>query len=253
MAKADFHVAIKSYRRAGQVSTIEVAPFASVWVPESQGDEYRRFYGKAVRTIPDAEDGNCARKNNAILKHSPCRWTLILDDDIDRICFFEDGDRVAMTPTHFEAMIGHHFRLAAEAGVRLWGINQTSDPMAYRTMTPFSFLAPILGPFTAHLDPELRYDEWVFLKEDYDFWLQNIQRYRRTLRSNKYHYFHGHGFGRSGGLSETRSLNLEWVHAQRMVEKWGTAHFRPRGAVGGRSATGENILNSLAKAGIPGT
>lgn len=253
MAANKIHVAIKSYRRAGRVSTIEIAPFASIWVPESQGEEYRRHYGAQVVTIPDDADGNCARKNNAILDRSPAPWTVIMDDDIDRICYWEDGERVPLAGPALLRVIEHHFLLAADAGVRLWGINQTNDAMAYRTMTPFSFLAPILGPFGGHLSPDLRYDEWVFLKEDYDFWLQNIQKYRRTLRANKYHYFHGHGYGRAGGLSSTRSMELEWQHAHRMVEKWGTAHFRPKGAIGGGQATGKNILNSLAKAGIPGT
>ncbi len=250
----DIHVAIKSYNRPDGVSTIEIAPFAKIWVPETQAEAYRNNYGlEAIISIDPALDGNCAKKNNAILNYSDCKRTLILDDDINRICYFEDGDRIGMDPDSFKAMIEHHFRLAEDAGVKLWGINQTSDPMAYRTMTPFSFLAPILGPFNGHIDPDLRYDERVFLKEDYDFWLQNIQKYRRTLRSNKYHYFHAHGFGKAGGLSETRSMDLEHEHADRMVKKWGKKHFRPKGAIGGRSATGDNILNSLAKAGIPGT
>ena len=35
-------------------------------------------------------------------------------------------------------------------------------------------------PFAGHLmDHGLRYDEAMFLKEDYDHWLQHIERYRR--------------------------------------------------------------------------
>ena len=52
------HVAIKSYKRAGRVTTLAVAPFASVWVPESQGDAYRKHYGARVITIPDECDGS---------------------------------------------------------------------------------------------------------------------------------------------------------------------------------------------------
>lgn len=62
----NIHVAIKSFRRAGRVRTLAAAPFAAVWVPESQGEEYERHYPGKVVTIPDSEDGNLCRKANAI-------------------------------------------------------------------------------------------------------------------------------------------------------------------------------------------
>ena len=88
MIDEKIHVAIKSYKRAGRVKTLSVAPFAWVWVPDSQGDEYRAHYGDRVLTIPREEDGNLCRKSNAILNRSPCPWTLILDDDITAIRYF---------------------------------------------------------------------------------------------------------------------------------------------------------------------
>jgi hypothetical protein len=250
MIDTDIHVAIKSYKRAGSVTTLAVVPFAWIWVPESQGDSYRAVYGDRVITIPDDEDGNLCRKSNAILDRSPCKWTLILDDDITGLGYWERGRRFWMTPEHIEAFIIHHFIMAHELGVRLWGINQNKDELIHYTYRPFSLLTPILGPFNGHLEPVLRYDETVLGKDDYDFWLQNIRAYHKTLRANKYHYEHDHG-KKPGGFVSMRTLQAEEQAILRMRQKWGR-HYSYGGAAGGKSATGRNMLNSNVHIPIKG-
>ena len=244
------HVAIRSYQRAGMVTTFAVAPFAFVWVPESQAAEYERHYPGRVVAIPDHLDGNLGRKTNAILDRTPADWTLVLDDDITRVCYWEGGPRHTMTPPQFAAMIEHHFCLADEIGAKLWGVNQNTDELVYRTQTPFSLLAPILGPLGGHLRNTLRYDERMTLKDDYDFWLQHIRRHRRTLRANKYHYTHDHG-KKPGGCVAQRSMEVERELARRMRRKWGHL-YKLGGTRGGRSATGKNVLNSKVHVPIPG-
>ena len=247
---ADIHVAIKSYKRAGMVKTLDVMPFGYVWVPESQGDEYREQYGDRVVTIPDELDGNLSRKQNAILGRSPSPWTLIVDDDISRIGCFEDGGKRFLGPDEVWWMIGHGFDLAAQLGVELWGINPLKDDLGYNTYKPFNLLSVICGPFHGHLAPTLRYDESVLSKDDYDFWLQNIRVHRKTLRLNRYHYVHDHGIG-SGGLTCFRSLEYEKQGIERMKQKWGKA-FSAKGMAGGKSASGKNILNTTVRVPIPG-
>ncbi len=122
------------------------------------------------------------RKSNAILDLSPCPWTLILDDDISRIGLWEDGGHRWLTPDELWEVMVQGFILAADFGVKLWGIQQNKDEGGHDTFQPFNLLAPILGPFNGHLEPVLRYDESVLGKDDYDFWLQNIRLHRRTLR-----------------------------------------------------------------------
>jgi len=247
----DIHVAIRSFGRAGRVRTLEVAPFAHVWVPESQGDEYRRHYGDRIITIPDECDGNLGRKQNAILDRSPCKWTLILDDDISRIGMWEGGAQYTVEPDRLQSIILAGFLLAEQFGVRLWGINLNSDPLGYYTYRPFNLLAPVLGPFVGHLEPGLRYDESVLGKDDYDFWLQNIRAYRKTLRINRYFYVHDHG-KMPGGFVSQRTKETELAGIERMRKKWGTKIYRPGGMSGGASAKGKNYLNSKVSVPIAG-
>lgn len=245
----EIHVAIRSYKRAGEVTTLDLFPEASVWVPESQASRYRKYYGEKVRTVPDREDGNPARKFNAVLERSPSPWTLILDDDITKFGYWEGGVKVWMKAAQIKCVVAHHFDLASQLGVTLWGVNQVDDALAYRTQTPYSFLAPILGPISGHLKPTCRYDPAIPLKEDYDFWLQTIARHHRTLRANKYLYRHDSG-RKPGGLVSIRTMELEKQCVQRMREKWGTL-FRSGGAQG-PSGRGTNILNSVVTVPIPG-
>ena len=202
------HVAIRSYKRAGRVETTKVFPFASIWVPESQADEYEKYYPDKIITIPDECDGNLGRKNNSILDRTPSEWTLILDDDITAFGYWEEGEKNYPTPEHLQEFITQGFDMAFNMGVKMWGVNQAEDPMFYQVMRPFSLLAPILGPFVGHLSPELRNDEKTEGKDDYDFFLQNILVHRKTLRFNKWFYRHGHGLN-SGGFVSMRTMEVE--------------------------------------------
>ena len=249
------HVAVKSYGRAGQVTTTAIVPFAWVWVPASQRKEYERAHPGRVIAIPDQADGNLSRKSNAILDRSPKPWTLILDDDITAINRFEGGTDTPLSPTEVASLIERGFDLASQMKVRLWGINQNGDEMAYKPCTPFSLLTPILGPFNGHLSPELRYDESVLGKDDYDFWLQNIRRHRFTLRLNKAHYIHDHG-KKPGGFVSMRTSQVERAGVDRMIKKWGSKVFRVGGSPGARrrrDITPEgNVLNSIIRIPIEG-
>jgi hypothetical protein len=251
----EVHIAIRSYKRAGAVTTLKVFPSASVWVPESQAEKYREHYGDAVVTIPDECDGNLCRKCNAILDRTPSEWTLILDDDITSIHVFDHGKDRTLNQSDCMNLVQHGFEMASQLNVKLWGINQNSDEMAYASFRPFNLLAPILGPFTGHLSPVLRYDPQVLGKDDYDFWLQNIAKYHRTFRMNKYHYIHDHG-KKPGGFVSMRTRDVEQAGVDRMTAKWGSKVFRVGGSPGARRNRkvnkDGNILNSMVRVPIDG-
>ena len=252
---SDIHIAIRSRGRAGRVTTCKLFPMGTIWVPESEEKEYRRHHGKNVQAVPDAKDGNLGRKSNAILDSSPCKNTLILDDDITAIHCFDYGRDKTLSSDECMDLVQHGFDMATQLKVRLWGINQNSDEMAYASFRPFNLLAPILGPFTGHLSPTLRYDAQVFGKDDYDFWLQNIAKYHRTFRMNKYHYIHDHGT-KPGGFVAMRTKDLEQRGIDRMKAKWGEKVFKVGGSPGARRNRkvnkDGNILNSMVRVPIDG-
>jgi len=236
------NVAIISYGRAGDVSTLEVAPFGKLWVCASQEAAYADHYGEdALVVIPDELDGSLARKRNAVLDLSKTRYTLMLDDDITGIGYWEQGHDFWLTPEALEDVIMASFSLAEELQVELWGVQQTYDPRLYFPYRPFSLLSPVLGPLCGHIAPSLRYDEGVIAKEDYDFWLQQILYNRKTLRVNK--YFYTHKKNNKGGMVSQRSKEKELAGAAALIKKWGSRIVKVGGA-SGAGASGKNILNT---------
>jgi hypothetical protein len=212
-------------------------------VPDSEFDEYAAVHGESnVNAVPDEFDGHPGCKKNYILDNAPSDRICIMDDDISVLSFWEGGARQYFSPPVFSEFIAHGFDLAEQLGVRLWGMNQGKDAMLYRTQHPISRLSPVLDPFLCHIKPELRYDERFLLKSDYDFWLQNIQKYRSTLRFNKYHYTHDHGVA-PGGIVSFRTLEKEQEMVYQLQRKWGSDIVQSRSSKGGKNSTGDNVLN----------
>lgn len=251
----NIHVAIRSRGRAGRVTSHRIFPDAFIWAPESEQEDYRKHHGDKIMIVPDKCDGNLGVKSNAILDNSPSKWTLIVDDDVTSIHCFDYGKDKTLSPSECIELVKHGFDIASQLGVKLWGINQNSNEMAYASFRPFNLLAPILGPFTGHLSPVLRYDPSVHGKDDYDFWLQNIAKYHRTFRMNKYHYIHDHGT-KPGGFVAMRTKDLEQKGIDRMKAKWGTKVFKVGGSPGARRNRqvnkDGNILNSMVRVPIDG-
>ena len=117
------------------------------------------------------------------------------------------------------------YQMAEDMNISLWGINLQSDPKFYRNYSPFSMLSPILGTFSCHLKPEIRYDEGLFLNEDYDFFLKTINQYRKTLRFNKYYYMADH-LDMKGGCGSYRLKDTEIEQAIIMQKRWGKKVFK---------------------------
>jgi hypothetical protein len=99
------------------------------------------------------------------------------------------------------------------------------DKQAYREYSPFSFTSVILGPFMVHLKHDLRFDERFPTKDDYDFSIQVLNKYRRILRFNKYFYvckMAGSGSGQVGGHAHIRNVHNEMAQVIGLQKKWGS-------------------------------
>jgi hypothetical protein len=245
------HIAIRSYKRAGMVTTAKLIPQAFIWIPQSEMKDYAKFHDKAkLIGVPKRHDGNSSRKSNYILNNAPKPWVIVVDDDIGIFGMYDEGKKYVLRPEEVVSMINRGFILASQLGIRLWGVNQLVDPLAYRANVPISFLVPVLGPFTGHVKSDIRYDEKSGSKDDYDIFLQHIHKYRRVLRMNKFHYTCDHG-EMKGGLTSYRTKQYEMNSINSMKKKWGDVYRCGESRGAGRREEG-NILNSQVRVPIPG-
>ena len=240
---------IISYKRADSVITGKWLPHATVVVPESQKEEYEKFNANPIMTIPDEEDGNCAKKKNAILKRTEGENVVIMDDDIVGVGYHEKGKMVDVKEEYLQDFCNDMFQLAKDIDTVLWGINVQSDKKFYREYSPFSLKSVVLGPFTCirNIDKEIRFDEKIFLKEDYDLSLQVLNKYRKVLRNNKWYYKSKH-ITNSGGLAGKRNSLIEEEHSRLLIKKWGSNIV----TIGRKTQGGRVSINPIVRVPIGG-
>jgi hypothetical protein len=216
---------IPSYKRAGRVKTRNILTEGIIACHEFEYDEYMEKEGGEILLVPDGLKGNIAKVRNYILDNAKDDEIVMLDDDICEIGFHENMIQEKMEADKIFHFLNDGFQMAKDLGITLWGVNLQSDPKFYREYSPFSLLAPILGTFSCHYKPTLRYDDELFLNEDYDFFLKTINQNRKTLRFNKYYYKADH-LKKAGGCGAYRMKDFEIEQAEKMVKRWGSKVFK---------------------------
>ena len=223
MESKEISIITPSYKRAGNVKAIELFQDKLIIAcHEFEAEEYQKAYPEnEIMVLPDNTRKNMGKVRNYIYKNCRTKYLLMIDDDVERIGYIEKCKQIKMNREQMFQFIRNGFRMCEEAETCLWGINLQSDPKFYREFAPFSFLSPVLGPFSGHIiDKELSYDERLGLNEDYDFALQVLRKYHKILRFNKFHYFAGH-LTQKGGCGAYRIMEEERKQAEIMIKKWG--------------------------------
>lgn len=217
-----FEILSPSYHRAKSATTQEYLPSCTYVVAQSEKKAYHKS-GKRIIAVPNAVQGNVSRVRNYILDNfNP---VLILDDDIRRFGRWNNQENVKLNSNEAMEFIEHAFILAKQLGIRMWGMNLLPDKGAYREYTPFAFRSVVLGPVQGFVNMDLRYDEDLPLKEDYDLSLQVLNKYRRTLRFNMYHYV-CEQHSNIGGCAVYRTMAREQKQFTELQKKWGSEIVR---------------------------
>lgn len=177
-------ICIPSYGRPGKVNV----PFPDgadvrIYVPASQYQEYRLHKNrKRLVSVSDSEDGNIAKKRNAILERNKGCWLVMIDDDFRG--FRPIGGDVLSPEANYRVLLDLA-RLAMDAGIFFFGFNNTNDPMKYRDFTPFSFTKPFYWVLGIR-ENGLRFNPRLTRGEDVDYYFRHMLKHRRVLRDNRY-------------------------------------------------------------------
>ncbi len=225
-------VAIPTFKRANRLVGKDYFRSAAYVLPESQRDQYLKVLpSKRMIVIPDDQDGSIAKKRNWILRNLS-RPVLMVDDDVRCLIHTESMEgrgkpkqMIELTPEQAEGFIINGFNLAHEWGCVLWGVKQNTDGRNYKQYAPLKLTKVILGPFQGHLEHDLLMDERMGTKEDYDFSLQVLRKYKKVLRFDKFAYYCEHGEN-EGGIVSTRTMESEMEFNRRIMAKWGRGVIR---------------------------
>jgi len=222
------NIIIPSYKRSHDLKGADYFYMAKYCVPESQKKEYIDVLGKErVITLPDNEDGNIVKKRNWILNNVSFPLIMI-DDDVSCIGYYEkrngenDGEhkKKKLKKKHLIDFFNHSFDLCEQFKAKMWGVSQNEDNRIYKEFLPFNLSQICLGPLQGHLKHNLKFDEKVGTKDDYDMALQQLKAYSKILRWNKFHYICEHGDNK-GGIVAYRTKEKEINYCKNIMLKWG--------------------------------
>lgn len=202
----------------------------NIWVDEIEYDDYKKATPNAnIRKIPHEVNGNIARVRNYILDsefNNGVEAVCFMDDDLKGIYRYEPRgnygyNEIRVEENEFLDFLEKYTELCIEFGYKLWGVNLNLDPLSYRQTNPFSTTAVVLGPFSVQIKNDIRYDENLPLKEDYDLAIQHLAKYRGILRVNKYHYLCEQSTN-VGGCAVYRNREVEERQLNMLQHKWGS-------------------------------
>jgi hypothetical protein len=220
-------------------------------VDASEAEEYRQANGEngVVVECDDGVQGNLPRVRNYILDKefgNGADIVVMMDDDIDYVGFFKVDKNTnfgyvknKITYKDFYNFIRYGSVLCQDWGYGMWGVNYCDDKMLYHHYAPFSTLKTGVGQFMVFIRNDLRFDENLPLKEDYDMSLQQLNKYRGILCLN--FCFCVGDFGKlTGGTSVRRTNKREFEQWKLFRDKWGSDIVRGTSTKSGiNSRTGE--------------
>lgn len=249
-----------SYKRE-KVKTLNIIPDLKIYIDEKEEKMYKKENPNGKFVICDKGiQGNVARVRNYILDKEfsgGADVVCIVDDDLNGLYRFDVDLKnkfgyIRKEITNIYEFIEKYSIICYELGYKLWGVNCNSDGMSYRHYSPFSLSSIILGPFCVHLKNDIRYDEKLPLKEDYDLAIQHLNKYRGILRLNFVHYICEQSTN-AGGCASIRNLKKEKEQFELLQKKWGSDIVRIDKSNKGRSNKIKGLdYNPIIKVPIKG-
>lgn len=216
MLRADLGGAYLSVISSGRPHRVK--PMAQLIGPATwyvSDGEFESYLGNDCQPV---ESGGLCESRNAALGDAfevgvPC---IQLSDDLKRIRFAEGGEggfKVAVERMRCQLTQSRFFKLA--------GVAPTDNDFYYDAKKPVSHLGFIVGDMIMVLPTDLRFDENMYLKEDYDYTLQHVTTYGGVVRCNDLLFSFTHRTN-SGGAVEHRTADREQEAIGYLKDKWGS-------------------------------
>ena len=219
------HFAIPSKGRAGQkLKTVLMFPGATIYVPQNEVEDYRRYYKNIVVGVPNEVKGITATRN-WILKNCGQYYVMMFDDDCKVAGYVKlNTDNVRYETIYDESTwLDEMFKLAClteDLGYRIWGVSTTSAAQGYYGYKPFLFQSYVLGSALGIInDGSYYFDESFKVKEDYELCLRHVAELGGIVCS-RYIHFECEHWVTDGGCKDYRTHSIETDCINRLISKY---------------------------------
>lgn len=223
-------IAIPSYNRPEITTTRILTAFRNDEITifvndESQRELYQTQNGINCNIQITNTKGITAARNAILNYYKTDEEIVMLDDDISGVEILKINpktlkkDLVPMTNTEILDFFICAFRDARKNNAGMWGVYPVHNPFFMKNR--ISNNGFIIGSLCGIINSDLRYDENLIVKEDYDFTLQHILKYKKVIR---YDYITPRikHYSNKGGCVEQRKENpgIEADAVRYLLEKY---------------------------------
>ena len=194
------------------VRTLKILPSATVYVPESEEEDYRRAGLERIVAIPDSIRG-ITRTRNWILDNTKERHVVMVDDDVKIqgwIKLYEfHGRHQPMNEADWIAESRRLFEITEQIGYRIWGVATDGALRSVYPWKPILFRSYVTASFMGIInDGRARFDERFAVKEDYELCLRCIKEDGGVVAA-RYCYWANSHWTDPGGCSSYRTQLVE--------------------------------------------
>jgi len=185
-----------------------------IFVNDSTEEILYKKYFNTLGTNPNiivTNTSGISSARNYILKYFDGDNILMCDDDITGLYRLNKSSSKNLIPLSSEEifdLIGKGFSLLKKNKTKLWGVYPIRNSFF---MSDFIVSAGfVIGTFCGVICDykNIKYDTSMKLKEDYDFTLQHIMKYKKIIRFNNICVDAKH-YSNSGGCQDYRNLKEE--------------------------------------------
>ena len=190
-----------------------------IWESEAKNYKWLNFI-----KVDDKYQWNLCRIRNYILDNLEWDVKILVDDDYKKLWMFEYWKASKLNKKEIDIVLKKMIVLCLDLWCNFFGVNVNTWRQNYREYSPFSLSSVVLWPFQWFIKPSehnIRYDEKLYLKEDFDISLQFLKKDRKILRFNKYHYLTLQSENK-WWCASYRTLEEEKKNFDLLVKKWGS-------------------------------
>ena len=181
----NYTVYIPSKGRAGKVTSHKLFLDSTIICPDSEVELYKEHHEKVIG-VPDEVKGITPTRN-WILNNMTDEWMIQVDDDARSFHKYAGGKLVTFVdPKRIDILLNTMFCMSEDIGFKAWGLAMAADYKFYRTFAPFSTQGVVGANILGIIKNDLRFDERLKVKEDYDYSMQHIFKYGGILRTHRF-------------------------------------------------------------------
>jgi len=205
-------IAIPSKGRAGETKSDQLLTEATLFVPESEAEDYRRYAKCSVVEVPNDVKG-ITKTRNWILKNTDERRVVMIDDDVKNqgwIKLYEHNvkhKKLKQQEWLFE--FERLFDVVEDLGWRIFGVKTESALRSVYPYKPILFSSYITASCMGIInDKEYLFDESFPVKEDYEICLRHLEEFGGIVAA-RYLYWENSHWGDDGGCKAYRTQTME--------------------------------------------